>query len=67
MNVFIKPEEQKAFGGSNAAGIGAGYGLTCGNIIIEGGNITATGGNSSAGIGGAGGSTTGPNGNCGTI
>ena len=51
----------------NAAGIGAGYGMTCGNITIVGGNITATGGNESAGIGGAGGSTNGPNGNCGTI
>lgn len=36
-----------------AAGIGAGYDtdMSCGNIIIEGGNITATGGSRSAGIG----------------
>ena len=43
-----------------AAGIGAGYNytsgdhpdLSCGNIVINGGNITATGGSSAAGIGG---------------
>lgn len=36
-----------------AAGIGAGYGMRCGNIDIEGGSITATGGYLAAGIGGA--------------
>ena len=34
-----------------AAGIGGGFYIPCGSIIIEGGNITATGGNRSAGIG----------------
>ena len=33
------------------AGIGGGYGIACGNIIIEGGTITATGGSNAAGIG----------------
>jgi len=33
-------------------GIGGGYEIACGNIVINGGNITATGGESSAGIGG---------------
>ena len=41
-------------GTGNAAwgsGIGGGYEIDCGNIVIEGGTITATGGNSAAGIG----------------
>ncbi|MBO6263961.1 MAG: Ig domain-containing protein, partial [Clostridia bacterium] len=33
------------------AGIGGGRGLSCGNIVIEGGTITAQGGDRSAGIG----------------
>ncbi|MBQ4431619.1 MAG: hypothetical protein II877_08955 [Synergistaceae bacterium] len=33
------------------AGIGGGYDIACGNIVIEGGNITATGGKNAAGIG----------------
>ena len=33
------------------AGIGSGYQIACGNIVIEGGTITATGGKSAAGIG----------------
>ena len=37
---------------SNAAGIGGGNNDNCGNIIIEGGDITATGAGYSAGIGG---------------
>ena len=36
----------------NAAGIGAGYHLSCGNIVLEGGTIYATGGTWAAGIGG---------------
>ena len=35
-----------------ASGIGGGYNLSCGNIIINEGTVTATGGNSCAGIGG---------------
>ena len=35
----------------DGCGIGGGYKLACGNIIIQGGNITATGSGSSAGIG----------------
>ena len=42
-----------------AAGIGGGYQLNAGNIVISGGTITATGGNSAAGIGSAFGSTVG--------
>ena len=34
------------------AGIGGGFNIACGNIVIEGGNITATGGTQAAGIGG---------------
>ena len=43
------------------AGIGGGYNINCGNIIIEGGTITATGGSSAAGIG------SGTSGSCGDI
>ena len=43
------------------AGIGGGMSLACGNIVIEGGNITATGGSNEAGIGG------GMQASCGTI
>ena len=35
-----------------AAGIGGGYYIACGNIVIEGGTIEATGGKTGAGIGG---------------
>ena len=41
----------KASGSEVGSGIGGGYQLSCGNIVIEGGNITATGGDISAGIG----------------
>ena len=34
------------------AGIGGGYRISCGNIVIEGGTINATGGEYAAGIGG---------------
>ena len=44
-----------------AAGIGGGYNLSCGNITIESGTITATGGKYSAAIGG------GYNATCGNI
>ena len=43
------------------AGIGGGWNIACGNIVINGGTITATGGSESAGIGG------GYNGSCGNI
>ena len=36
----------------SGAGIGGGYQLACGNIVIASGTITATGGNWAAGIGG---------------
>ena len=36
----------------NGAGIGGGYKMACGNIVIQGGDITATTNNLSAGIGG---------------
>jgi hypothetical protein len=45
----------------NAAGIGGGYGIHCGNIVIAGGTITANGAQGGAGIGGGGDS------NCGDI
>ena len=41
----------KASSNGTSAGIGGGNQLSCGNIVIEGGDITATGGN---GLGGAG-------------
>ena len=41
-----------AFGGSRAAGIGGGYNIDCGSIVINGGKITANAGYNSAGIGG---------------
>lgn len=50
-----------AQGGSNAAGIGGGSGITCGNISLVGGAITACGGEGGAGIGG------GAGGSCGSI
>ena len=37
---------------SGGAGIGGGFGVGCGNIVINGGTITATGSKFSAGIGG---------------
>jgi hypothetical protein len=43
------------------SGIGCGYSINCGNIVIEGGNITATGSHGGAGIGGA------TNSSCGNI
>ena len=48
-------------GGSNAAGIGGGSGITCGNISLKGGAITACGGQYGAGIG------SGQGGTCGNI
>ena len=48
-------------GGSNAAGIGGGSGITCGNISLKGGAITARGGQYGAGIG------SGQDGICGNI
>ncbi len=48
-----------AQGGSNAAGIGGGSGITCGNISLMGGAITACGGEGGAGIGGGAGGTCG--------
>ena len=47
------------------AGIGGGQDVSCGNIEIQGGNITAYGGKDSAGIGGGGRYKMGSN--CGTI
>ena len=44
-----------------AAGIGVGYGMDCGNIVINGGAITATGGQTTSAIGG------GKNRSCGDI
>ena len=47
--------------GNDAAGIGGGNSISCGNIVIQGGTITATGGVQAAGIG------SGSGGSCGTI
>ena len=49
------------------AGIGGGHKHPCGNINIQGGNITATGGDNAAGIGGGGGSNNNPGPSCGAI
>ena len=46
----------------NGAGIGGGFSINCGNIIIEGGTITATGGQYAAAIGSGG-----NGGSCGAI
>ena len=51
----------KASGSFQSSGIGGGRHLACGNIVIEGGDITATGGDLSAGIG------SGYQSSCGTI
>ena len=40
-----------AFSNGYAAGIGSGWNIPCGNIVIESGTVTATGGNFGAGIG----------------
>jgi len=45
----------------SCAGIGGGFDIACGHIVINSGNITATGGQYAAGIGG------GNDGDCGTI
>ncbi|MBR1636695.1 MAG: hypothetical protein IJ687_02455 [Bacteroidales bacterium] len=50
-----------ASGNGYSTGIGGGYYMNCGDIVINGGNITATGGNYNAGIGG------GEGGDCGAI
>ena len=49
------------------AGIGGGFNLSCGNIVIEGGVITAMGGVWSAGIGGGGFNSSGSGVRCGYI
>ena len=41
-----------ATGLDNAAGIGGGYSLDCGTIVINGGTVSAVGGSEGAGIGG---------------
>ena len=48
---------------SQAAAIGGGYGISCGNIVIDGGTIQAT----ARGVGGAGIGTGGQESNCGDI
>ncbi len=50
-----------AQGGSNAAGIGGGNEITCGNISLEGGTISACGGDNAPGLG------CGQSGSCGNI
>ena len=55
--------------GNFGAGIGGGYGIPCGNIVILGGTITAQGGSWAAGIGGGHntGGTSSNKSRCGTI
>ena len=48
-------------GNGSSAGIGSGFDTTCGNIVINSGNIIAMGGNNAAGIG------SGSSGTCGDI
>ena len=58
--VYIAPEKTLTIDGTGSlnasslggAGIGGGYMINCGNIIIEGGTVSAEGGESAAGIGG---------------
>ena len=52
---------------SYACGIGGGYGLSSGNIVITGGTIIAEGGSSAAGIGGGGQIPSGSQVSCGDI
>jgi len=47
----IKGEGKLTASSRGAAGIGSGYNISCGNILIEGGDIIAMGGLGSAGIG----------------
>ena len=57
-------------GGTNnsyGAGIGGGFHISCGNILIEGGFITAQAGNNAAGIGGGCGSDQNNHSRCGNI
>ena len=53
--------ELTASSSGQGAGIGGGYELNCGNIVVEGGTITATGGAIASGIG------SGWNGSCSSI
>ena len=57
LNASSNNVENSSFG----CGIGGGVEISCGNIVIESGNITAAGGSYAAGIG------TGYNSSCGTI
>ena len=62
--IYIAPDKTLTIEGSgtldarsngnypDGAGIGGGYNIACGNIVIKGGNITAAGGRGAAGIGG---------------
>ena len=53
-NLVIKGDgELHVYGGSYAAGIGAGKDIDAGNIILQGCNVTAFGGYRGAGVGGA--------------
>ena len=60
--IFISPDYTLTIKGSGSltassngwgAGIGGAYEIACGNIVIEGGNVTAQGGSAAAGIGGS--------------
>ena len=62
-NYTTDPGNKDSYG--YGAGIGGGQDVSCGNIEIQGGNITAYGGKDSAGIGGGGRYKVGSN--CGTI
>ena len=62
-NYTTDPSNINSYG--YGAGIGGGQDVSCGNIEIQGGNITAYGGKDSAGIGGGGRYKMGSN--CGTI
>ena len=62
-NYTTDTSEKTSYG--HGAGIGGGQDVSCGDIEIQGGNITAYGGNDSAGIGGGGRYKMGSN--CGTI
>ena len=74
--IFVSPGKTLVIDGTGelnarsngfGAGIGGGFDIPCGNIVINSGNITATGGQSAAGIGGGSHNGLSGSGSCGNI
>ena len=74
--IFVSPGKTLVINGTGelnarsngfGAGIGGGFDIPCGNIVINSGNITATGGQSAAGIGGGSHNGLSGSGSCGNI